>query len=231
MSDHEAEHDVVSYVLGELDDAEVLAFLDHLRSCPGCRREVVELLGLPGLLAIAPPAVEVPVTLRGRTLSAISHARVSQRRSRRLRLAAAAIASVVALGAPVLILLGRDDRRIPAVQDAAVVNLAGVAGSGASGRLTGRRLESGWALQLEVRGLAPLGADEFYECSYASLDSSRTPGASAGSFRVGPSGDASVDLHFWAGGQRLPVVLVTREPADGDPAPTGELVLTGTVPR
>lgn len=46
-----------AYVLGALAPADRDAFERHLRSCPGCRRGVEDLAGLPGLLSRVPPEV------------------------------------------------------------------------------------------------------------------------------------------------------------------------------
>jgi hypothetical protein len=46
-----------------------------------------------------------------------------------------------------------------------------------------------------------------------------------GSFRVGPDGRARVDLPVTASSRRFPVLDISREPADGDPAHSGHSVL------
>lgn len=44
-----------AYVLGALPPSERLEYEDHLTYCSTCRTSVVELAGLPGLLARVPP--------------------------------------------------------------------------------------------------------------------------------------------------------------------------------
>jgi anti-sigma factor RsiW len=44
-------YEAAVYVLGALSTAERRWYELHLRGCPACRKEVVRLAGLPGLLA------------------------------------------------------------------------------------------------------------------------------------------------------------------------------------
>jgi anti-sigma-K factor RskA len=75
MPDNAAPHvEVAGYALGKLDDDETVAFEAHLAECDDCRRELEELRGLPELLARAAPPVQVPETLRVRTLTAVRDA-------------------------------------------------------------------------------------------------------------------------------------------------------------
>jgi anti-sigma-K factor RskA len=75
MPDNAAPHvEVAGYVLGKLDDDELVAFEAHLAQCAACRQELEELRGLPELLARAAPPVRLPVTLRARTLAAVREA-------------------------------------------------------------------------------------------------------------------------------------------------------------
>ncbi len=75
MPDNAAPHvEVAGYALGKLDDDETIAFEAHLAECDDCRRELEELRGLPELLARAAPPVQLPATLRTRTLTAVREA-------------------------------------------------------------------------------------------------------------------------------------------------------------
>jgi hypothetical protein len=75
MPDNAAPHvEVAGYALGKLDDDETVAFEAHLAECDDCRRELEELRGLPELLARAAPPVQLPETLRSRTLAAVRDA-------------------------------------------------------------------------------------------------------------------------------------------------------------
>jgi anti-sigma-K factor RskA len=75
MPDNAAPHvEVAGYALGKLDDDETVAFEAHLAECDDCRRELEELRGLPELLARAAPPVQLPETLRTRTLTAVRDA-------------------------------------------------------------------------------------------------------------------------------------------------------------
>jgi hypothetical protein len=71
QSHTEPHPDVAGYLLGVLDDAEALAFAEHLPDCQVCRSELAELARLPGLLAHAPLAEELPAGLEERTFAAI----------------------------------------------------------------------------------------------------------------------------------------------------------------
>jgi len=75
MPDNAAPHvEVAGYALGKLDDDETVAFEAHLAECDDCRRELEELRELPELLARAAPPVQLPDTLRFRTLAAVREA-------------------------------------------------------------------------------------------------------------------------------------------------------------
>jgi hypothetical protein len=78
------------------------------------------------------------------------------------------------------------------------------------------------SMQLTVSGLPRVGGGGFYEVWML-----RDPAhlVALGSFRVGPGGRARVDLPVTASARRFPVLDISREPADGDPAHSGHSVL------
>ena len=77
-------------------------------------------------------------------------------------------------------------------------------------------------MHLSVSGLPPVGRGGFYEV-WMLRDAAHV--VALGSFRVGPDGRARVDLPVTASSLRFPVLDISREPADGDPAHSGHSVL------
>jgi anti-sigma-K factor RskA len=220
MPDHLAPHpDLAGYVLGALDPEEAEAFERHLAGCAGCRAEVAELRDLPELLDQAAPPVQVPPGLRERTFAAVERAAAGGRRRPLLRLAAVAAALVVALvGGVVVSQLG--DR-------GQVVELA--AAPGHAGRATAELRQAGDGVQvdMEVSGLAPNQGGSVYECWFVGPgDTVERPNrVSAGTFRVGADGRATLRLHSAADLRRFPVMGVTLENDGGDPRRTGDKIL------
>jgi anti-sigma-K factor RskA len=225
MPDHVAPHpDLAGYVLGALDPGEAAAFEQHLAGCDACRAEVEELQGLPALMEQAAPPVEVPPGLRERTFAAVERAAAgSRRRGPLLRLAAVAAALVIALvGGVVVSQFGSGGR-------GEVIEVALAASPGQPGRATAelRQVEDGVEVDMEVSGLAPNQADSVYECWFVGPgDSLEQPNrVSAGTFRVGADGGASLRLHSAADLRRFPVMGVTLEKDRGNPTRTGEKIL------
>jgi anti-sigma-K factor RskA len=222
MPDHLAPHpDLAGYVLGALDPEEAEAFERHLADCDACRAEVAELRGLPGLLDQAAPAVEVPPGLRERTFAAVERAAADGRRRPLLRLAAVAAALVVALvGGVVVSQLG--DR-------GQAVELALAPAPGHAGRATAKLRQAGDGVQvdMEVSGLAPNQGASVYECWFVGPgDTLERPNrVSAGTFRVGADGRATLRMHSAADLRRFPVMGVTLEDDGGDPRRTGDKIL------
>jgi anti-sigma-K factor RskA len=72
------------------------------------------------------------------------------------------------------------------------------------------------------RGLPRVGTGGFYEV-WMMRDATHL--VALGSFRVGADGRARVDLPVTASPRRFPVLDISREAADGDPAHSGHSVL------
>jgi anti-sigma-K factor RskA len=100
------------------------------------------------------------------------------------------------------------------------VALAAV-GDGPPGAHADARLRA-TTMRLTVSGLPRVGAGGFYEV-WMMRDAGHL--VALGSFRVGADGRARIDLPVTASPRRFPVLDISREPADGDPAHSGHSVL------
>jgi anti-sigma-K factor RskA len=94
-------------------------------------------------------------------------------------------------------------------------------GDGPRGAHADARLEKA-AMHLTVSGLARVAGGGFYEV-WMLRDPTHL--VALGSFRVGADGRARIDLPVTASPRRFPVLDISREPADGDPAHSGHSVL------
>jgi anti-sigma-K factor RskA len=255
MSEPAGPHvEVAAYLLGKLEADEAERFEAHLEGCADCRRHLEELGGLPALLAQAAPATTLPDGLRARTLTAVrdraaadrtaavaetgvaeqtgaaeesgaAEAPVPLRRPwwrQRWVLAAVAAALVLALAVPGALLVfggGGGD----------VTRLTLVAAEGVRGRgeVTVTRTAAGRSFDVRIEGLAPAPAGSLYELwAVNAKDTMERPQrVSLGTFGVGPGGSAHFTAFTAAPADQFPVVGVTLEPVDGNPARTGPRVL------
>jgi len=248
MSEPASPHvEVAAYLLGKLEADEAERFEAHLEDCADCRRHLEELGGLPALLAQAAPATTLPDALRARTLTAVreraaadpaaevaetgaaqetsaAEAPLPLRRPwwrQRWVLAAVAAALVVALAVPgaLLVFGGGGD----------VTRLALVAAEGVQGRgqVTITRTDAGRSFDVRIEGLDPPPAGSLYELWAVNPKDTleRPQRVSLGTFTVGPDGGAHLTGFTAAPADRFPVVGVTLEPVDGNPARTGPRVL------
>lgn len=207
------------YVLGELSAGEERALEDHLRQCPRCRAALEEIRRAHGALRGAAATDAPPPDLKGWVLArARGEARNEPAGGRRLRILAAAAALLVAaaLGVGVFRTVTGPPGGLPLTATAAA--------PGASGELRGETVGENLSVELEARDLPRLRGDEYYEMWYARRDGTRI---SCGTFDVDPGGDATVRMSAPTHSVSYPEVEVTREPADGDPTTSGDVVLTG----
>lgn len=247
MPDHVMPHpDLAGYVLGALDPGEAAAFEAHLATCLECRQELAELEGIPALLEQATPPVELPPDLRARTFAAIERAaaeaeagtaarapgevperaRATERRPRRpARWLAVALAAAVVLAA--VLVVGGNLLRPSAGTAFALSPPPGGPAPGARGSAHVRRTADGLQVDLTVSGLPPTDAGHVYECWFVGPGDTlqHQNRISAGTFRVGPDGKATV--HLWAAADlsRFPKMGITLEPNDGIPLRRGPKVL------
>jgi len=250
MSEPASPHvEVAAYLLGKLEADEAERFEAHLDGCADCRRHLDELRGLPALLAQAAPATPVPDGLRARTLTAVreraadaeraaeaerapmepavAEAPVPLRRAwwrrRWVLVVAVAAALVLALAVPgALRLFGGDG-------GGEVTRLTLVAAEGAKGRgqVAITRTAAGRSFAVRIEGLAPPPAGSLYELWAVNLrDTLQRPlRVSLGTFTTGADGSAHLTAFTAAPADQFPVVGVTLEPVDGNPARTGPRVL------
>jgi anti-sigma-K factor RskA len=134
----------------------------------------------------------------------------------RSALAAAAVLVLVVLGTALGALVAGDGGPGAGRE----VALAAV-GDGPPGAHAAARLRA-TTMQLTVSGLPRVGAGGFYEV-WMMRDATHL--VALGSFRVGADGRARVRLPVTASPRRFPVLDISREAADGDPAHSGHSVL------
>jgi len=93
---------------------------------------------------------------------------------------------------------------------------------GAGGDATLVKTSSGWRIELHASGLPRLAGGRFYEAWLQNSTGALVP---VGTFNEGRK------VTLWAGvsPKSFRTLAVTRERADGDQAPSGAKVLTGTV--
>jgi anti-sigma-K factor RskA len=189
--------------------------------------------GLPALLAQAALATPVPDGLRARTLTAVREraaeaepeAPVPLRRAwwrRRGLLVAVAAALVVALAVPgALLVFGGDGGE--------VTRLTLVAAEGVRGRgqVTITSTAAGRSFDVRIEGLDPPAAGSLYELwAVNPRDTMERPQrVSLGTFTMDADGGARLTAFTAAPADQFPVVGVTLEPVDGNPARTGPRVL------
>jgi anti-sigma-K factor RskA len=248
MSEPASPHvEVAVYLLGKLKADEAAAFEAHLAGCDDCRRQLAELSGLPELLARATPAAAPPEALRDRALAAVREAaaragpapaaaapvpvpvaeappaaRRRWWRRRWLVVAVAAAALVAALAIPGALLLA--DRG-----GGEVTRLTLVAAPGGSGRgtVTVTETAAGRSFDVRIEGLRPPPAGSLYELWAVSPQDTleRPQRVSLGTFTTDADGRAHLTAFTAAPVDRFPVVGVTLEPVDGNPARTGPRIL------
>ena len=180
------------------------------------------------LRALGPEEWELAAPPPLRATVAEQQAPVERRRARRRgrfapglvfrpALAAAAVLALVALGTALGALIAGGDGSPRAGREVALA----VVDDGPRGAHADARLRTA-TMRLTVSGLPRVGAGGFYEV-WMMRDAKHL--VALGSFRVGADGRARVDLPVTASPRRFPVLDISREPADGDPAHSGHSVL------
>lgn len=218
MSEDRFEELLGPYLLHQLTAEEEYELERHLEGCPRCRDELERVRQTHALLGEL-AANELPPELKGRVLA---HARgeASARSGSRWRLwvpAAAALLVAGILGIGLFAAISGDS-------SSGVPLTATALAPGARGELRGEKVGENLRVELEVEGLPELRKHEYYEMWYATEDGQRI---SCGTFWAQPEGRTTVTLTAPALATSYPVIEVTREPDDGDPAASGKKVLVG----
>jgi anti-sigma factor RsiW len=135
--------------IGRLPENERLALEAHLDGCPACRIEYADLSGLEKALSAADPdrldqIVAVPDTLRSAVLDTLGTEVSRHRRTQRMRLAAAAVVVLLALGAGVIAFVSSGQKQPPAPHTFA---LSGPGGAHATVELTAES----WGTAVDLR--------------------------------------------------------------------------------
>ena len=228
--------DAAGWVLGVLDSKEAGRFETHLESCPECQQAVAEFASTAQMLKSVLPGVQVadgpepPTDLQVRTLARVAEAAIQAQRNGRwrnwsTRMLALAAAVVVAAGVSIGLLLSGGT-------SAETYALALHSGTGLSASASGtmRQADSGWSVQLTAVHLPAPGPGQFYQCWW--VGAGNRPGhpslVSAGTFTVGRSGTASVQLWTVANPDDFSQVEITLDSA-AQPGQPGRVVLSGTV--
>jgi len=227
-----AHPEAAGWVLGILDGFDAERFAGHLRSCRDCQAAVAELGPAARMLHSAAPADVPPPGMRARTLASVAQAAAAAQpgdgrsRWRGLNVRMLALAAAVVLAASVG--AGLTLSRTPPAE-AYTLALHSRSAQHVSGQAVVTHTDSGWSIQLTVDHLADLGKGGFYECWWVGPDNQ--PGhpdlISAGTFMVGPSGNATAHMWTAADPETYKAMQITAETTAGTGQP-GPVVLTGT---
>lgn len=215
----------IAYLAGDgsapLDDAE-RRHLDELK----------DLLADPALWAEPGPDLEDLVvaavaqeatSLEARPPAAAATTPVAEPSRPPRRLASRWVAGAVAVAAAILVAVALslpEDRSTP--EPLAATLVPSELAPGAHGQVTLARTDSGWRIELDATGLPRLDAGRFYQ-AWLKRDDGVT--VAIGTFNEGQ------DVVLWAGvsPRDFPTITITEESADGDPASSGRVVLSGPV--
>jgi anti-sigma-K factor RskA len=206
------------YLLRQLTAEEEHQLKSHLERCPRCRDDLERVRQTHALLGEL-AANEPPPELKGQVL-----ARAKDEASARFgsgwklwvpAAAALLIAGILGIGLFAAI-TGDSSSGLPLTATALA--------PGASGELRGEKVGENLRVELEVEGLPELRKHEYYEMWYATESGERI---SCGTFRAQSEGRTTVNLTAPALATSYPVIEVTREPDDGDPAASGKKILVG----
>jgi hypothetical protein len=201
--------DRISYLAG--DDAA----RDHTAGLSRTERD--ELDGLRGALRDPSAWIEPPADLQDRVVAAVAES-VTPRRSRVLRYAVVGTAAATVLTVGLAVGLHATNQNRPVEYTAALTG-TGLAPN-ASGSVTLTKTVSGWRIHLQATGLPRRDSSGYYEAWVKDGAGALVP---VGTF------NQPDDVTLWAGVPPTshPTFTVTRQPANGNPASTGQVVLLG----
>lgn len=222
MDEHRRTRDLlVPYVLDALDPQEERGVRHHLSACDACRAEEQALREThENLVALAETAESPPPELKSRIL-----AQLPRRRTSRLPLAAAAAAILaLSLTLAVLYIFSPGILNQPTLASATLEPTT-LAPGAAGGEIHLYDKKENVRVRLEVWGMPEPGPDEYYEL-WLVKDGGRMSG---GTFAVGHNGRVEADLNVPKIAGSYQQVGVTSEKDDGNPMPSDEKMLGGTL--
>ena len=217
MSEHPKTRDLLGpYVMGDLDPVERRLVEGHLGDCASCEQELESLrLAHDHLVELAVASEALPPRLKDRAVGGMPHP--APRRAVPFWVAAAAAVLLVALGiAYGPSLLGSREVAAATLEP---MGEAPDAGAEVNVRGAGENLE----ISVDAWGLPKCEREEYYELWFVEENGEHV---SAGSFTVGESGDAELDLtapQFATSYQRIGVTVEK----DKDPRPSGVMMMGG----
>jgi hypothetical protein len=214
-----SDDDRIAYLAGEAADsltAQERSELDELRG----------LLGAPATWEQADPGLEdrVVAAIADEAQARPSRARMRRAAFRRrlvVRRPVFTIAGGLAAAAAIVIAVSQTGNP-PAPQRFAMIVSGTSLAPGAHGSATLTKTSSGWRIALSATGLPRLANGRFYEAWLKNAASVLVP--------VGTFNEAR-QVTLWAGvpPPEFPSLTVTRQEANGNPASSGERLLTGTI--
>jgi anti-sigma-K factor RskA len=206
------------YVLGELTDQEERELERHLHRCSSCADDLDEVRRAHGILraTVASPPPELKDWVLARARSEARRPPAGRRWS--WLLAAAALLVVALLVFGVL-------RTVTEPSNGLALTATGAAPQ-AGGELRGEQVGNNLKVELEAWGLPESGKGGYYEMWYARKGGGRI---SCGTFSAQPDGRATVSMSAPVSAVDYPEIEITQEPADGDPASSGQVVLKGSL--
>jgi anti-sigma factor RsiW len=226
---------LAAYALDALPDDERESVQAHLAGCAECRREVARHRAVTEVLAMSvlpeqPPTADLRERILRESARTSQVRLVPQRQPARRRAGlsarlvgwlAAAVLLITSTGLGVWNLALREQLQAVSVRPAPRLALAATADApGASGGLA---IDSSGAALVTVSNLQPLAAGRVYEAWVIDANGPKP----AGTFLTTSDGRGALALtQVLAPGQ---IVAVTAEPSPGTEAPTGKVLLKGTV--
>ncbi|MGH3145572.1 MAG: anti-sigma factor [Rubrobacter sp.] len=206
------------YLLGELNVEEERELERHLEECSQCRRELDRIRRADDLLRRF-AASEPPAGLKEKVLAQF-RGETSGRSTRWwFWTSAAALLVVAVLGVGLF-------RAVTDVSSPGLPLSATTLAPNAGGEVRVEKVGENLQVTLEVWRMPELEGDQYYEMWYYAEDGGRI---SCGTFRLRPEDHTTVNLTAPAIAAEYPEIEVTREPGDGDPRPSGEAVLEGSL--
>lgn len=228
---------VVAYLLGELDDAAILQFETDREADPELGRLVDELGPVVSRLenmpeeawdeSVSPPPLVMPGVAP--SSAPLTPREAPARRRFRIglpRLAGALAAAAVLLGTGIAIgtqIDGSGGTGSGTPEQTFALQTVGEAPAGASGQVV-LTSSTGDAAQLDVSGLKPTGAGEFYELWLLGENDELV---ALGTFRVEPDGASKIEVPLPVNPDKYQYFDVSIQPDNGDPNHSGRSVLRG----